>query len=62
MDQSFKSAHSELNNKLVSLQIARTSDWSELYVQSHLGFHLKEGDLCLGYDLEKLNLEETDNL
>jgi hypothetical protein len=33
-----------------------------MFVSSHLGFQLREGDLCLGYDLEKLNLEGIDNL
>jgi len=30
-------------------------------VKSHLGNFLKEGDLCVGFDLDKLNLEELEN-
>jgi len=46
------------SHKSVRLELARTSDWAEFNIKCHLGEIFKSGDMCIGWDIEHLNIEE----
>eukprot|EP01015_Nassula_variabilis_P023847 TRINITY_DN449_c0_g1_i6.p1 TRINITY_DN449_c0_g1~~TRINITY_DN449_c0_g1_i6.p1 ORF type:complete len:476 (+),score=131.75 TRINITY_DN449_c0_g1_i6:66-1493(+) len=48
--------------KLADVQVARVSDWSTIYIKTHLGNILKEGDSALGYDFMSLQLRDDEDL
>lgn len=48
-------------DRVINVEVQRTSDWREFQVKSHLGDILKEGTMVEGYDLTTLNCgEEVD--
>lgn len=51
-----------MSHKSVWLEVARMSDWKTFQIRCHLGDIFKSGDIFLGFDIEKLNVEELNDV
>jgi len=51
-----------MSHKSVWLEVARMSDWKTFQIRCHLGDIFKSGDVFLGFDIEKLNVEELNDV